>query len=127
MRYATALAAAAGAELRLVHVLEPQLKTLTASASHDLGVARQLATYRAEAEAAGARVSTVLLQGDASTEIVAEAQRYPADLLVIGAHGQTGLTRFLMGSTAEAVVRAAPCATLLVKPCAADLEYRQSA
>ncbi|GGF05257.1 universal stress protein [Hymenobacter cavernae] len=127
MRYATALAVAAGAELRLIHVLEPQPKVLTPSASHDLEVARQLATYRASAEEAGARVSTVLLQGEAATEIVAEAKRHPADLVVIGAHGQTGLTRFLMGSTAEAVVRAAPCATLLVKPCAADTQYRQSA
>jgi len=127
MRYATALAAATGAELRLVHVLEPQPKALTSSASRDLEVARQLATYRATAEAAGTRVSTVLLQGDAATEIVDEAKRHPADLLVIGAHGQTGLTRFLMGSTAEAVVRTAPCATLLVKPCAADTAYRQSA
>ena len=128
MRYATALAAAAGAELRLVYVLEPQPKVLTPSWSqHDLVVARQLAMYRATAEQAGARVSTVVLQGDSATEIVAEAQRHPADLIVIGAHGQTGLTRFLMGSTAEAVVRAAPCATLLVKPSAADREYRQSA
>jgi len=127
VRYATALAAATGAELRLVHVLEPQLKVAAPTANHDLEVARQLATYRAMAEQAGARVSTLVLQGDAATEIVAEAKRHPADLVVVGSHGQTGLTRFLMGSTAEAVVRAAPCATLLVKPCADDTVYRQSA
>jgi nucleotide-binding universal stress UspA family protein len=127
VRYATALAAATGAELRLVHVLEPQLKVAVPSVSRDFEVARQLATYRAMAEEAGARVSTVLLQGDAATEIVEEAKRHPADLVVIGAHGQTGLTRFLMGSTAEAVVRTASCATLLVKPCATDTLYRQSA
>ena len=49
-------------------------------------------------------------------EIVADARLHPADMIVIGAHGRTGLTRFLMGSTAETVVRTAACVTLLVKP-----------
>ncbi|RYU80118.1 universal stress protein [Hymenobacter persicinus] len=119
--YAAALAVASGAELRLVHVQEAQ-PTLAAAPA----VTQQLNAHRAVAEQSGARVSTTVLQGDAAAEIVAEARRYPADLIIIGAHGQTGLTRFLMGSTAEAVVRTAPCATLLVKPSPAD-EYRQSA
>ncbi|GAA3944960.1 universal stress protein [Hymenobacter algoricola] len=117
--YAAALAVAAGAELRLLHVQE----TPPALAG---SVAEQLAAHRAVAAQAGARVSTVVLPGAAAAAIVAEARRYPADLIVIGAHGQTGLTRFLMGSTAEAVVRTAPCATLLVKPSPVDA-YRQSA
>lgn len=128
MRYATTLAAATGAELRLLHVLEaqPQLPATAPAGPIDLVIARQLAHYRLVAEQAGVTVSTAVLQGDAATEIVAEAQRHPADLIVIGAHGQTGLSRFLMGSTAEAVVRTATCATLLVKNCPAN-EYRQSA
>jgi nucleotide-binding universal stress UspA family protein len=122
--YAAALAAGTGAELRLLHVLEPQ-PMLPAMVS-DLSIASQLANYNAMATKAGARVSTIILRGNAAQEIVAEAQRRPTDMIVIGAHGQTGLTRFLMGNTAESVVRTAPCATLLMK-CRPAETLRQSA
>lgn len=105
--YSAALAAGTGAELRLLHVLVPAAGPADEAA---------LARYQEVALAAGAQVTTVVLAGEAAAEIVAEARRYPADIIVIGAHGQTGLTRFLMGSTAETVVRTAPCVTLLVKP-----------
>jgi nucleotide-binding universal stress UspA family protein len=37
------------------------------------------------------------------------------DIIVIGTHGRTGLTRLLMGSVAEAIVRRATCPVLTVK------------
>jgi len=129
VRYAATLAAATGAELRLLHVLESQPRlpeSVPAEDNHDVEIAQQLARYHAAATETGVTVTTAIVQGEAAAEIVAEAQRYPADVIVIGAHGRTGLTRFLMGSTAEAVVREATCATLLVKPCAADA-YLKSA
>ncbi|WP_460500520.1 universal stress protein, partial [Hymenobacter agri] len=71
---------------------------------------------QAVAEEAGVtQVHTGMVRGEAAPEIVAEADRQQADLIVIGAHGQTGLTRFLMGTTAEIVLRTARCATLLVR------------
>lgn len=108
---AAALAAGAGAELRLLHVLEAGGGSLP-----DLQLAHELARHREAARQAGARVTTAVAQGEAAAEIVAEARLHPAGMLVIGAHGQTGHARFLMGSTAETVVRTAPCITLLVKP-----------
>jgi universal stress protein A len=113
--YSAALAAGAGAQLRLLHVLEPEPRSVGAPPD-DVALGQQLARYRETALAAGAQVTTVLLTGNAAHEIVEEARRFPADVIVIGAHGQTGLTRFLMGSTAETVVRTASCVTLLVKP-----------
>lgn len=107
--YAAALAVGTGAELRLLYVQEPATPVAT-------GAEAELRVHRAAAEAAGAsRVSTYTLQGEAAPQIVAEAQRQHADLIVIGAHGQTGLSRFLMGNTAEVVVRTAHCPTLLVR------------
>ena len=107
--YAAALAAATGAELRLLHVREPLEAGAPAGAD-------RLAGLRAAAEQAGAvRVSTGTVWGEAAPEIVADAGRHHTDLIVIGAHGQTGLTRFLMGNTAEVVLRTAPCPTLLVR------------
>jgi nucleotide-binding universal stress UspA family protein len=40
----------------------------------------------------------------------------PTDLIVMGTHGRTGVSRFLLGSVAEKVVRHAPCAVLVARP-----------
>jgi nucleotide-binding universal stress UspA family protein len=52
--------------------------------------------------------------GDPSTEIVAEAVEWGADLLVLGTHGRGGVSRFLIGSVAESVLRAALCDVLVI-------------
>ena len=119
--YAAALAAATGAELRLLHVCEPQedptgRRPGAPATERPVSCAERLNKLRAEAEQAGApRVHIGIVQGEAAAEIVAAAGHHRADLIVIGAHGCTGLTRFLMGSTAETVLRTAPCATMLVR------------
>ena len=116
--YAAALAVAMGAELRLLHVCEPQ-EDPTGQRPDALVFAPckgRMHALRTAAEQAGvAQVHTGMVRGEAASEIVAEAARQQADLIVIGAHGQTGLTRFLMGNTAEVVLRTARCATLLVR------------
>lgn len=53
--------------------------------------------------------------GRAATEIHAQAEALDADLIVIGAHGRQGLPRLLLGSTANAVLHAAPCDVLTVR------------
>jgi nucleotide-binding universal stress UspA family protein len=59
--------------------------------------------------------------GDPVTEILRVAGELPADLIVLGTHGRTGLGRLLMGSVAEQVVRRATCPVLTVShPRAAD-------
>jgi nucleotide-binding universal stress UspA family protein len=116
--YAAALAAATGAELRLLHVCEPQEDPTgqQPDATVFAPCKERMQALRATAEQAGAaNVHTGVVRGEAAPEIVAEASRQQVDLIVIGAHGQTGLTRFLMGTTAEIVLRTARCATLLVR------------
>ena len=116
--YAAALAVAYGAELRLLHVCEPQEDPSgqRPDATVFAPCTARMQALRTAAEAAGAtRVHTGMVRGEAAPAIVAEAARQQADLIVIGAHGQTGLTRFLMGTTAEIVLRTARCATLLVR------------
>jgi nucleotide-binding universal stress UspA family protein len=54
-------------------------------------------------------------EGDAVTEILATAEETNADLIVMGTHGRTGLSRLLMGSVAEQVVRRASCPVLTVR------------
>jgi nucleotide-binding universal stress UspA family protein len=58
---------------------------------------------------------TFLLRGVPGTEIVKAAREWPADLIVIGSHGRSGMQRALLGSVAEAVMRHAPCPVLVVR------------
>jgi len=49
-------------------------------------------------------------------EIAQLAADLEADLVVVGTHGRRGLSRVLLGSSAEATVRLAPCPVLVVRP-----------
>jgi len=57
--------------------------------------------------------------GAASQRICDLAKAESFDLIVLATHGYTGLKHVLLGSTAERVVRLAPCAVLVVKAAAA--------
>jgi nucleotide-binding universal stress UspA family protein len=48
-------------------------------------------------------------------EIIKTARERKTDLIVIGTHGRTGIDHMLFGSTAEKVVRKAPCPVLTVR------------
>lgn len=56
-----------------------------------------------------------LLSGYSSTEILRLAKEIPFDLIVMGSHGLTGLAHVLFGSTADRVVRRAPCSVVTVR------------
>lgn len=59
---------------------------------------------------------TLAVEGmSASHEIVRVATERKSDLIVISTHGRTGIARVALGSTAERVVREAPCPVLTVK------------
>ena len=55
-----------------------------------------------------------LEEGNPATEILQVAHVCQADLIVMGTHGRRGLTRLLMGSVAEEIVRQATCPVLTV-------------
>jgi nucleotide-binding universal stress UspA family protein len=55
------------------------------------------------------------LEGMPTEVILQTAQQWPADLLVIGSHGRSGITRFLLGSVSQAVAVNAPCPVEVVK------------
>jgi nucleotide-binding universal stress UspA family protein len=61
------------------------------------------------------KVKAKVCQGTSYEEIVKVAQEEEVDLIVITTHGYTGLKHFLLGSTAERVVRVAPCPVLVVR------------
>jgi nucleotide-binding universal stress UspA family protein len=57
----------------------------------------------------------LLRDGPAAPAILSAASELPAQLLVVGTHGRTGLSRIALGSVAETVVRAAPCSVFIVR------------
>jgi nucleotide-binding universal stress UspA family protein len=61
-------------------------------------------------------VRATLREGTPVEEILNAAQEAPADLIVIGTHGRTGLPHVLLGSVAERVVRGASCPVLTMRP-----------
>lgn len=61
------------------------------------------------------RVSTVVVDGDPREGILNVAAASNADLIVMGSHGKTGLTRLLLGSVSQAISQHAPCSVAIVK------------
>ena len=59
------------------------------------------------------KVEARVVEGPPGHAICEAAREGGVDLIVIGSHGRTGLPRMLLGSTAEKVVRHAPCAVLV--------------
>lgn len=115
-------------EVRLVHVHELTPLTLAeelGSPSYpnfeaaDLVVQDQvneLMSQTAERlRAAGFKTTVLFEKGDAGTVILQHAAAWPADLIVLGSHGRTGLDRILLGSVSEAVARHAPCSVEIVR------------
>jgi len=79
-------------------------------------VQRELEDFVAPARAAGITADTVVRDGAVPAALLELARSLPADLLVMGTHGQRGLERLVLGSVTEAVLRKAPCPVLTVAP-----------
>lgn len=76
---------------------------------------KALADWVDKARADGLKVRSVLRTGVPHEEIVGLAQDERADLIVIGTHGRGGMSRALLGSVTDRVVRMAVCPVLTVR------------
>jgi len=63
----------------------------------------------------GRQVTAQVLEGAPKHPIVEEAERWNADLVMVGTHGHGPVGRFLLGSVAHAVVLHAPCSVEVVR------------
>jgi nucleotide-binding universal stress UspA family protein len=123
LEYACTLAAEANAKLYIVHVHDLTSVDPTwgeAGFIHAEERSWEDAVSRRQLEKVKPTVSSVkfeqhFLTGRPGTAIVDFAADNKVDLIVMASHGRSGLSRLLMGSIAEDVMRKAPCPVLIVK------------
>lgn len=77
--------------------------------------ARQLADRLAAIQARGVRTDIVSRVGPPDEVLTAASLEYGAELIVMGSHGHTGITRLLLGSVAAGTIRHATCDVLVVR------------
>lgn len=124
LEFASTLAGESKALLFIVHVDETSdLNAALGEAAYIYAQSPDCPTRRANRERLAQVVPTVAgvkyehhcLTGAPVAEILRFAEQEKVDLIVMASHGRTGLSRLLMGSVAEAVVRRASCPVLIVK------------
>lgn len=95
-----------------VRIEEEQLQHIQAVAARSEG----------ELRAAGLKTEARTVRGDPREALIQAARAERSDLVVIGSHGRTGLSKWLIGSVASHVVTHAPCSVLVVKTAAGASE-----
>jgi nucleotide-binding universal stress UspA family protein len=130
LRQAIQLAKEQRARLRIVHVVDelaasvgmPRTPEAFWKAARKAG-GRILENASVRAVKAGIEAQTKLLQirtfgalvRHVAGVIVADAERWSADLIVIGSHGRRGMSKLLLGSVADGVVRMSRIPVLLIR------------
>lgn len=123
---AFSLATAPGAQIHLLHSLQPPMVTT----DYGLGMEglqetvmvaqrnaeRQLSHLQDELAGRGVTVTTSLTHGPAAPTIAEKARELTPDAIVLGSHGHTALYDLLVGSTTNAVLKHATCPVVIVPP-----------
>lgn len=119
--YACALAAKLGAKLHIVNAIGGVFPDLPVALTDQMLTSIRDSSTTALARLVDARRAGVsfgevrVIEGDARDVILQAATDVHADLIVIGTHGRRGLSRLLLGSVAEHILRRAPCPVLTVR------------
>jgi nucleotide-binding universal stress UspA family protein len=108
------------ARLLVVSVLGASSRPSEASPEATMADSRDSLTTKAQAivqraKAAGADATFLVWEGEPGEAIVAAANSEAADLIVVGSHGRSGVSRFFIGSVSDYVVRHAHCPVMVVR------------
>jgi len=124
LRYGLELARRFDARVHLLHVVQDPLTQPWAAEGFSIPLFEVVDKWQKDAKA---RLARSVPQGDAGRVTVAATVAWPyaeilryalehnVDLIVMGTHGRSGVSHFLLGSIAEKVVRRAPCPVLTVR------------
>jgi nucleotide-binding universal stress UspA family protein len=118
--YAGDLARRFHAALHVVNAVEPANYALPPETWHTADEARELQTKKLRAflqtSFPGVENEVQLWEGTVSQVLTSAIARDSADLVVLGTHGRTGVGKLLLGSSAEEILRNAPCPVLTIGP-----------
>lgn len=124
---ALALAKSSHAEITLIHVInnmlsaaDPLYFSIPRSAEYEAEIHKacenELVKLGAKmAEKKSSVVKAVTVQGDACSEILKLAKELPADIIIMGTHGTSGIKEFMLGSNVIRVITKANCPVLSVQ------------
>lgn len=124
LNYGLELARKFNATIHLHHIVQVPYMAVAYEIGPDVAAAREMAENEGrrrlekrveELEQEGVRIEAHLTVGTPFVDIVTLAREKDIDLIVIGTHGWGALKQILLGSTAERVVRKAPCPVLTIK------------
>ena len=125
LKYAANFADQFNSEITLIYVVEPviyppdfsmgQIAIPSVNAEWDLKAKEELEKLGKQEIPAGTKVSIRIKTGKPFIEIIDTAAEENVDLIIIATHGHSGVEHILFGSTAEKVVRKAPCPVLTLR------------
>jgi nucleotide-binding universal stress UspA family protein len=123
LRQSAAIARWFESEITVLYVEEPLISSARSEAASKRGVPGpsgidELREFVASTIGAVPKVTPRATDGDAVAKILEEARRTAADLIVMGTQGRTGLSRLVLGSVAERVLRQADCPVMTIPPAA---------
>ncbi len=122
VQYAKEFASSMGSFVHLLNVVEPRpmavditLNYVPLEEDFEQAAEEDLQIIVQEFQLAGLKVESSIEIGNPSDVILDKSQDLDVNLLIMGSHGKKGLSRLIMGSVAETVVRKANCPVLIVK------------
>lgn len=125
VNYGRDLARAYDATLHVIHVIENMLAfygpdigfaMVDIERNIESAVQRDLDATIAKRDGGPLKVVTTVKRGSSVANAITEyAAANAIDLIIVGTHGRGAVSRFLMGSVAERLVRSAPCPVLTVR------------
>lgn len=134
LRYSVNFAKSFNASITLIYVVEPiiyppdfsmgQIAIPTINTEWDERAKEELDKLAKTEIPAELQVKTMIKTGKPFVEIIETAKEENADLIIIATHGHTGVEHILFGSTAEKVVRKAPCPVLTLREPIKGFNYK---
>ena len=124
------------ADMFLIYVVEPviyppdfsmgQIAIPSVNSEWDERARQELDKLAKEEIPSGVSVKTIIKTGKPFLEIIETAGELDVDLIIIATHGRSGVEHILFGSTAEKVVRKAPCPVLTLREPIKGFNYKES-
>jgi nucleotide-binding universal stress UspA family protein len=135
LKYAVNFAMSFGADMILIYVVEPiiyppdfsmgQIAIPTISTEWDDRAREELDKLAKTEIPAEVKVKTLIKTGKPFVEIIETATEEDIDIIIIATHGHSAVEKILFGSTADKVVRKAPCPVLTLRDPLKGFNYKE--